>query len=490
MKIPGLKSFSILVLFVFEILGIFSCSPYQNSSSSNSGSMGPGTFWALDMTDPNNLFYYQLTAQLLYSGAHCLVYVDDNSLNYVTLQEISNTGQEFDTNVYNLDTGIYGSIPDVDNTGKVTILIYDIPGGSLGNGSYFAGFFDFNQLYSGQEGQNGKNMIYMNNVPGIPATTPGNELFDQTTAHELQHMINYYQRVMVHAWSEEDTWINEGLSVSTEGLYELSKNLLPGNDDRVSYYNNTSYNRLIAAGTSFYSWSEIYENYVTDFLFFQWLRIQSGGSLANNTPILRTIRDNPAPDYTAVVSAVNSNISSLSSANWQTILGNWYIANALCESGGLWGYSNAISVIPPIYSHTSANIAPGSGIYSLISSSGTGSVNPTAIVNIYYAGINQSNNAADTNGTSYSGNILLAYNVDANLSDSGIPVSGLPNASIVSASGILMDKTYSIISDGTGRHFPIDFIVGRNGKKPQTSGKLIKIKPAGTLIVPNSNSHQ
>ncbi len=474
--------FYFLLITLTAFLSLNGCNQISPSSSSGSGggssggggvtSLGTKIFLAVNMTTDE---YYQLTAQLLYSGAHCEIYVDNNSVKYVTSQQINNAGQEFDTNTFSLDTGIYGSGPDVDNNGKVTILIYNIPGGNLGT-SYIAGFFDPQQEYSGY---NGKDMLYMNIVPTISGTTPGVETFNQTIAHEFQHMINYYQRVMVKNYSEEDTWINEGLSVSAEGLYEISKGISPGLDDRVTYYNISKYNSLyIAQGTNFVSWADLYDNYVTDFLFFQWIRIQSGGTSTqiNGTNILRTIRDNINPDYTAVVSAVNNNISVLSSADWKTILGDWFIANAICSNTGIYGYNGIISVKPTMYTHNSANLAPGCGVY-LKNSLGMYSTNYSG--NISFAGINTTNGVVYTN-SSYTGNILLAYNYDGTTNGNSSTANGLPNANIVSDSKENINGVQSFDKVMLSGPFPVDFIVGRNGKntldqksiKNQTSSRI------------------
>ena len=59
-------------------------------------------------------------------------------------------------------------------------------------------------------------MLYMDCNPGNPAATT----FNLTMAHELQHLVNFNQKVFVQGSpAGQDTWINEGLSNAAEYVY-------------------------------------------------------------------------------------------------------------------------------------------------------------------------------------------------------------------------------------------------------------------------------
>ena len=63
--------------------------------------------------------------------------------------------------------------------------------------------------------------------------------------------------------SEQDTWINEGLSSAAEYVYKGSHIT-----DKINYY-NADPNTYIAQGLNFLTWLNYYENYSTVYLFFQ-----------------------------------------------------------------------------------------------------------------------------------------------------------------------------------------------------------------------------
>ncbi len=418
------KNFHIIIFaaLIITILQCCSSSPGGGSSSSASSSLssssssaGSGTqFWAVDFTSG---YYYPLYASLLYTGSSCLVYGgnSDISSGAVTSAEAAGVGRDFDTNIYSLDTNVFGAAPDVDNNGKVIILIFTF-NEDLSGGSFVAGYFDPYQEMTGTD-STGQDIVFLNCdlylQQGYGLCIPASESFDQTIAHEFQHMINFRVRDM-NGLNEEDTWINEGLSVSAEGLYEARYyGGFNYTDDRVSFYNNSSENINIAAGMNFVYWVDYYENYVTDFLFFQWLRIQSGGSATKDTGIgiYKDIITNSLSDYTAVVAAVNKD-TTLSSASWQTILCSWFAANWIHSPTGLYGYNGLISTTPGTLnsltniSNQTWPIYPGWGVYInnitagyIMNASGT----------IAYAGLTN-NNLPDTNASITNETVLLCYN--------------------------------------------------------------------------------
>jgi hypothetical protein len=466
------------VLFIFTALlavsaldgcpaspGASGSSGVSGSSSSSSSSVSTAQFWAQNFLSGS---YYSFTATLLYSGSNCLVYSENGDIESgaVTAGEATSVGMDFDTNIFPMDTGVFGTPLDIDGTGKIFILIFTFIENTSG-GAFVAGYFDANQSVTGPESSH-HNVVNLNCDPDLQIygiAIPGSELFDQTIAHEFQHLINFNVRILSNGYGEEDTFINEGLSVSAEGLYEAryygSFLALQTMDGRISFYNDTNENAYIAAGENFVFWSEDFENYVTDFLFFQWLRIQSGGTATKNTgtKIYSDIINNPAYDYTAVLQSVQNDFTAqgMATASWQNVLCDWFSANWINASNGLLGYGGLISTTPGTL-NSLTNISnqqwflyPGYGIYV------AGAVSNFSITDsgyIAYAGLSN-NSLNETNGTVYYGTALLCYNYDGNSGDGYNQTGLLPDISHTAISGIMADKGFFTAKSYKGP-YPVD----------------------------------
>lgn len=117
---------------------------------------------------------------------------------------------------YTNEIELFGPPPDVDNNGKVYILLMDIQDNYTpdSGGSYVAGYFDpLDQIQKDQGGSgNMHDILYIDTNPGLSKN------FAQTittAAHELQHLIHYGDDPL------EATWINEGMSEVTAHLFGL-----------------------------------------------------------------------------------------------------------------------------------------------------------------------------------------------------------------------------------------------------------------------------
>ncbi len=99
---------------------------------------------------------------------------------------------------------VFGPPPDIDNNGKVYILLIDVRDDYVPDSSetFVAGYFD-----PQDQGQSGNlaDIIYLDTNPG---RLSGADIQSQirTLAHEYQHLIHYGQD------NNEEIWINEGLS--------------------------------------------------------------------------------------------------------------------------------------------------------------------------------------------------------------------------------------------------------------------------------------
>jgi hypothetical protein len=231
-----------------------------------------------------------------------------------------------------------------------------------------------------------------------------------------------------------DTWIDEGLSSAAESIYlGVGQPLV----DRISDFNN---GKLIAKGNNFFVWANrenedpnaVLDDYATVYLFFQWLRLQTGG-----TTIYKNIIASNNYDYRAIT----ANTTAINS-NWSDLLGTWLRANYDRSSSGFYGYKNDTTLNNSIKRHyapggsSTINVYPGEGVYSNASSSTI----PTSVGNIKYVGLGTVSGSTITSGA------LLTYNTSTTVTynDNGVsitpPDSGTitgnappPNANIVAS---------------------------------------------------------
>lgn len=112
----------------------------------------------------------------------------------------------------------YGNLIAANN--EITILLTDIENDNSPNGGTI-GFFHPKDNYdrSSVSGSNERIMFYADAV--MFANTDNNGMWQKemysTLAHEFQHMIHFYQKSILRD-TDDDTWINEMLSETTEDL--------------------------------------------------------------------------------------------------------------------------------------------------------------------------------------------------------------------------------------------------------------------------------
>jgi len=314
---------------------------------------------------------------------------------------------EFDGVKFETTLDIAGYLVNWD--GKLNIVLVDIKDNyEKGvNNAYVAGYFWNGDLFENDASDpalrysNECAVIFIDTYPA----TPGSEESNSTLAHEMQHLMNFLNTILFRH-NLFDTWIDEGLALSAEYLY-LEKHLA----GRVNQYKNDP-SGLICKGNNFFLWGNrmnespyaSLDDYATDYLFFQWLRLQT------DIDIYWYIMFSPDYDYNAVVNAYNE-LSSGPDLNWDSLLKTWLASNQINAATGLYGYKGE-SALAEIKAHaapaqTSIDLYQGEGVYSKTSSqpntSGSGA-------NIKYAYIttNSVNAAYSANST------LLTYNSNTN----------------------------------------------------------------------------
>jgi hypothetical protein len=364
------------------------------------------------------------SSSLLAAGVYCLVYGED-ALG-IPESFARAVAAEFDGSIYFKITGAFGVPLDLDENGRVIILLHAIQEPNYGDGSYTAGYFNPNDLFDNYYSNRGE-ILYINYK-----NTESNNFYP-TMAHELQHLINR----SLHLNNQMDLWIDEGLASAAEYLYSGDHHASETNS-RIGWFNNDP-QATIRQGNNFFIWYGYWEdylsgksppksdrlaNYATAYLFFQWLRIHA----ANDSEIYRDIVNSEFTDYRAVTEAAENSIPGFSAALdgdekeedvWAELLGAWYAANyganrfANLPQGaeeGIYGYEGEITLnfnwSYPESGH-SVPLYPGEGVYSGIKT--TINEKPSGGEHIRYLGLDGSGGTVDFDPP-YDTKYLLTYN--------------------------------------------------------------------------------
>jgi hypothetical protein len=381
-------------------------------------------FWAQDMTKTTNPFY-QIEAELLAVHNRCEVWVEKGK--GVNAADARKAANEYNDKIYPKMMNAFGwqasdgknkintmQYVDVNEDGKLTILLLDIKDGYDGTGGYVAGYFYMADIFGDKQisqdiRSNECDMIYMD----IDPTEIGDEEFYSTFAHEMQHLMNFATSVAFRSKvtngeitdiSFMDTWIDEGLSESTYWVYTGKQNL-----NRIGWYvyngdgpeGEKTVSGYLDKGNNFYIWDDsgniaVLDDYATAYLFFQWLRLQ-----LNEDDIYWYVHLSEYPDYRAV--------ESLTTASWSDILLNWHAANYFNNS--TYGYkaksSEPLSLIKAHYitsPSTTKELSPGEAVYSYSASARS---TPFGSSYVKYQGLS---GTALTNNVPAKGT-LLTYNI-------------------------------------------------------------------------------
>jgi len=421
----------VLILTAVFSLFLFTCGDVDKDLDET---LAPGTFWAQNFS---NSSYYKVDAELLAENDFCYVWVEKGSR--ATADTAQKVAYEyayairvkmldtfgFDVNIggKTLNTLEYANLlaKGEKSDKKLTILLLDIKDNYKQgvNESYVAGYFWAGNLYSNKtlysilrkKVSNECDMIYVDTNPGKPGSNDSNE----TLAHELQHLMNFAGSNKFRG-KGMDTWIDEGLSGTAEWVY---KGEHPS--QRVDWYiynvDSKGIKGLLDKGNNFFVWGNHKENqyavlddYSTVYLFFQWLRLQSGKG------VYKEISASGETDYKAVMNAFNNTVSSNKYSNWEDMLKDWLAANYFRNSFGRYGYGNdtELNKISRHYAPGGSaviSLYPGEGVYSNVT---TTTPIPTKTGNINYAGLTGS---APIPSGSISSGALLTYNANTNNSD-------------------------------------------------------------------------
>ncbi|HEV8358479.1 MAG TPA: hypothetical protein VGQ17_17125 [Gemmatimonadales bacterium] len=171
-------------------------------------------------------------AKLAVAGSNLLVYVDTLApANGFTASDLQAFSQYFDQTLYDIVVGAFGPPTDLDQNGRVIMLLSPIvnaisPAAQCATQGFVAGFFSPDDLTSSSHSNQGEifysvvpdpngTVSCVHSVAGVGAAVPA------TFMHEMQHLINFSQHVVLHGGGPGSSWLDEGLSIAAEELGSL-----------------------------------------------------------------------------------------------------------------------------------------------------------------------------------------------------------------------------------------------------------------------------
>ncbi|GAB1353304.1 hypothetical protein MASR1M12_20390 [Erysipelotrichia bacterium] len=162
------------------------------------------TFWTKNIVENK---FEETRAVLKAIGKNCYVFLEEGKT--IAPEAIEKVRKSFDEVIYPTNTANFGSEwkPGIDGDDRIYLLMFDIKDGYNGTGGFVGGYFYAIDAYQQEKlpahlKSNEREMLYLDINPSDPAS----DRFQNTIAHEFQHMIHFNQD------SSEYTWVNEACS--------------------------------------------------------------------------------------------------------------------------------------------------------------------------------------------------------------------------------------------------------------------------------------
>ncbi len=166
--------------------------------------------------------FIDVTAYKVAEGNRAIFYSEED--NAMVRQIAQNLVGYFDSVVYPESTLLFGPIPDVDQNGKVILLATSAVNHYSDEPGQFTGGFFASKDLNARAGSNHADMLYLY----LPRTIDEGGVYDhpeeyerlsqEVIVHELQHMINYGEKLS-RGSRLETSWLNEGLSHYAEAHF-------------------------------------------------------------------------------------------------------------------------------------------------------------------------------------------------------------------------------------------------------------------------------
>jgi hypothetical protein len=216
---------------------------------------------------------------------------------------------EFDNNMYPIETTIYGEpLPRGDEGQKTWILIFNIRGDSYydcDQTSYIAGYFS-----AGESAANNKNMMHIDTYDWANRTGPGVErpyLYEGTFAHEFEHLIHFDQD------ADEPSWVDEGLADLAGFFCGYGHS-----ESHIAYY------MVYHPFTALTFWGNALEDYGASYLFQLYLFEKYGGAAFTSALVA---------DPANGIEGIENTLAAFGySETFNEIFDDWTIANYLDDT--------------------------------------------------------------------------------------------------------------------------------------------------------------
>jgi hypothetical protein len=187
------------------------------------------------LADTTETTFKTIGAQLAYAGNNVLIYIDTLApANGFSASQLQAFGTLFDQTLYPIDTAAFGPPSDLDQNGRVIMLMSPAvnaltPSKDCASQGFVAGFFDEEDLGGGPSDPNSnRGEIFYSIVPDpTGASSCAHTAADVdfavagTFMHELQHLISFSQHFLVRGGNPEFGWLDEGMSIVAEELGSL-----------------------------------------------------------------------------------------------------------------------------------------------------------------------------------------------------------------------------------------------------------------------------
>lgn len=352
-----------ILLFLIILYSFVSCSSDETDENYTK-------FWVFDTTmsyTSDSNAWTQISTEKKAENDSVVIYVDTRE-DQVTTEVAVAMASEFQQNISDKVTTNFASPLDVDNNGKIIILVFDIIDDYSVSGQYIAGYFYSADLYS-QSSIDQVNPVIKSNQAEIiyidsnPQDATSSEAYG-TIAHEFQHLVNT-SKALTSGKNLTDTWLDEGLA-------EAARHICYGQaTDRISYFNQNS-----PAGHPLFYWdnTNVLNNYSLSYLFLQFIRSQS--SLDDS--LFSYILNSSFSDYRAVYNAIENDSNLSNATNWgssneerfKRLLLRFYAANSGAVNNALYAYDSEITTQPQmsLVTDTDTNLKSGAGVVKAMGS--------------------------------------------------------------------------------------------------------------------------
>ncbi len=175
-----------------------------------------------------------VAARLQYAGANVLLYIDTLAPTPgLSTAQVQQFGAYFDQTLYAIDTTAFGQPSDIDQNGRVIMLMSpvvnaDTPRQSCLTLGYVLGFFDPVDFDGASDPNSNHGEVFYSIVPDPSGTVscahPIADVMSSTPPtflHELQHLISFSRHVVIGGGAPQAGWLDEGMSIAAEELGSL-----------------------------------------------------------------------------------------------------------------------------------------------------------------------------------------------------------------------------------------------------------------------------